>query len=318
MSRIPKWASALALILTTVLGVGYLVIGVLAVDPTRRHISVTVDLTDSSGLTEGSDVVYRGVNIGQVDEVAGRPGGVRLRLTYDADFRIPVEVDLKVEQLSSLGEPVFAFMPTTDSGPWLADNAHLTQAVEVPTSVAQLLGDSSEMLEQVDPERVTRLIDTFSQSVTGVESTVTPAVRRGADLLLMTLTSKQGHLDALTDHMTDILSKTDELKQAMVSAPPQLDKFGESLGVSYEYLFFASRKLRGREVMGSWRAEQQQLVEVLEKLSPDLDAIGGALRPITQASGPLVGMIDLADLLDHAIHSLPGDRLRVTLTAPGS
>lgn len=318
MSRIPSWASAMALVLTTVLGVGYLVVGVLAVDPTRTHTSITVDLTDSSGLTAGSDVVYRGVNIGQVDEVTGRPGGVQVRLTYDADYRIPVETDLKVEQLSSLGEPVFVFMPNSDTGPFLENDAHLTQTVEVPTSVAQLLGDSSEMLEQVEPERVTRLIDTFSQSVTGVESTVTPAVRRGADLLLMTLTSRQGHLDALTDHMTDILSKTDELKQAMVSAPPQLDKFGESLGVSYEYLFFASRKLRGREVMGSWREEQQQLVEVLEKLSPDLLALGGALRPITQASGPLVGMIDLADLLDHAIHSLPGDRLRVTLTAPGS
>ncbi len=259
------------------------------------------------------------MNIGQVDEVTGRPGGVQVRLTYDADYRIPVETDLKVEQLSSLGEPVFAFMPNSDTGPFLENDAHLTQTVEVPTSVAQLLGDSSEMLEQVEPERVTRLIDTFSQSVTGVESTVTPAVRRGADLLLMTLTSRQGHLDALTDHMTDILSKTDELKQAMVSAPPQLDKFGESLGVSYEYLFFASRKLRGREVMGVVaRGTAATRRGAGEALPPDLLALGGALRPITQASGPLVGMIDLADLLDHAIHSLPGDRLRVTLTAPGS
>jgi len=318
MSRIPSWASAMALILTTVLGVGYLVVGVLQVDPTRRYTSIVVDLTDSSGLKAGSDVVYRGVNIGQVDEVTGRTGGVRVRLSYDSDYRIPTETDLRIEQLSSLGEPVFAFMPTTDTGPFLENDAHLTQTVEVPTSVAQLLGDTSEMLEQVEPERVTRLLDTFSQSVTGVQTAVTPAVRRGADLLLMTLTSRQGQLDALTDHMTEILSKTDELKQAMVSAPPQLEAFGESLGVSYNYLFFASRKLRGHEGMGSWREEEMQLVEVLEKLAPDLDALGTALRPITKASGPLVGMIDLADLLDHAIHSLPGDRLRVTLTAPGS
>ncbi|MGP3708867.1 MlaD family protein [Gordonia paraffinivorans] len=318
MSRIPNWASAMALVLTTVLGVGYLVVGVLRVDPTRSYTSITVDLTDSSGLTAGSDVVYRGVNIGQVDEVAGRTGGVRVKLTYDADYRVPAETDLKIEQLSSLGEPVFAFMPNSDTGPFLESGAHLTQKVEVPTSVAKLLGDTSEMLEQVEPERVTRLIDTFSQSVTGVESSVTPAVRRGADLLLMTLTSRQGHLDLLTDRVTEILTKTDELKQAMITAPPQLDKFGESLGVSYNYLFFASRKLRGREVMGSWRDEETQLVEVLERLAPELDALGTTLRPITKASGPLVGMLDLADLLDHAIHSLPGDRLRLELAGPGS
>ncbi|MFE0748953.1 MlaD family protein [Gordonia sp. NPDC058843] len=318
MSRIPSWASIMALLLTTVLGVGYLMVGVLAADPTRTYTSLTVDLTDSAGLRAGSDVVYRGVNIGQVDEVTGRPGGVRIRLSYWADQLVPVETDLEVEQLSALGEPVFAFLPATDTGPFIADGAHLTQVVDIPTSVAQLLGDASSMLEQVEPERVTRLIDTFSQSVTGVQSEVTPAVRRGADLLLLTLTSRQGHLDALTDHMTDILSKTDELKQAMISAPPQLDEFGESLGVSYEYLFLASRELRGREVMGSWRDEQQELVAVLEKLSPDLRALGGILRPITQASGPLVGMIDIADLLDRALHSLPGDRVRIELTAPGT
>ncbi|KAF0968906.1 MlaD family protein [Gordonia amicalis] len=233
MSRIPGWLSAGALIMTTVLGVGYLLIGVLAVDPIEKRTSITVDLTDSSGLKSGSDVVYRGVNIGTVDEVTGRTGGVRVALTYAADQRVPVATDLKIEQLSSLGEPVFAFMPNTDSGPWLEDGAHLTQTVEVPTSVAQLLGDTSAMLEQVEPERVTSLLDTLSQSVTGVESAVTPAVRRGADLLLMTLPSRQGHLDALIDHMTEILSKTDELKPAMMAAPPQLDAFGESLGVSF-------------------------------------------------------------------------------------
>ncbi|ANY21821.1 MlaD family protein [Gordonia terrae] len=317
MSRIPGWASAVALIVTTVLGVGYLVVDVLAVDPMEKKTSITVDLTDSAGLTTGSDVVYRGVNIGQVDEVTGREGGVRVRLSYSANHRVPVETDLEVEQLSSLGESVFAFMPTTDAGPFLTNDAHLTQTVEVPTSVAQLLGDTSAMLEQVEPQRVTRLIDTFSQAVTGIESTVTPAVRRAADLLLLTLTSRQGHLDALTDHLTEILSKIDELKPAMLAAPPQLDAFGESLGVSYEYLFLASRELRGSEIMSSWRDEQTQLVEVLEKLSPDLLALGGILRPISKATGPLIGMIDLADLIDSALHSLPGDRLRVELTAPG-
>ena len=103
----------------------------------------------------------------------------------------------------------------------------------------------------------------------------------------------------------------------MLAAPPQLDAFGESLGVSYEYLFLASRELRGSEIMSSWRDEQTQLVEVLEKLSPDLLALGGILRPISKATGPLIGMIDLADLIDSALHSLPGDRLRVELTAPG-
>ncbi len=249
----PRMALGGRLIMTTVLGVGYLLIGgVLAVDPIEKRTSITVDLTDSSGLKSGSDVVYRGVNIGTVDEVTGRTGGgVRVALTYAADQRVPVATDLKIEQLSSLGEPVFAFMPNTDSGPWLEDGAHLTQTVEVPTSVAQLLGDTSAMLEQVEPERVTSLLDTLSQSVTGVESAVTPpAVRRGADLLLMTLPSRQG-ASRCADRSHDRDPLQDRRTEAGDdAAPPQLDAFGESLGVSYEYLFFASRKLRGSEVMG--------------------------------------------------------------------
>ncbi|WP_244970947.1 MlaD family protein [Gordonia jinghuaiqii] len=84
-----------------VLGVGYLVIGVLAVDPIRKHTSITVDLADSSGLTSGSDVVYRGVNIGRVEGVTGRAGGVRVRQSRS----VVAHLDLATEAPRRPGRP---------------------------------------------------------------------------------------------------------------------------------------------------------------------------------------------------------------------
>lgn len=44
--------------------------------------------------------------------------------------------------------------------------------------------------------------------------------------------------------------------------------------------------------------------------------MGVALRPVTRAAGPLLGAVDLGALLQQALTALPGDRLRIALTAP--
>ncbi|MFF0492468.1 MlaD family protein [Nocardia sp. NPDC004068] len=315
MTRIPHWLSGVALVVVLVLGGSYLVLGVLGVEPARQMRHATVDLGESGGLRGGSEVVYRGVTIGHVDEIHGVPGGVRMRMSYDADYRIPVDSAMRVETLSALGEPVFALLPSGTDGPFLAEDAHLTGPVRIPTSVPELLASSSTLLGQIDPRQAARLVDTFAQAVTGLD-TALPTLGRSADLLLATLLAHQNSLDTVLRNLMTAMHDVDWAKPAMTSAPPQLDGFGATLGVSYRYLFEGSRQLRGNEVLGSWHEQENQLVDYLQRLAPELGAIGVALRPVTRATGPLLGSIDLGTLLEQALAALPGDRLRIALTAP--
>lgn len=315
MTRIPAWLSGLVLTVVTVLGSGYLAVGVLGHDPTvtRKHAVVRMD--HAAGLRPGSEVVYRGVDIGAVEFVESVRGGVRVGIGYDAAYRIPADSAMMIENLSALGEPVFAFLPGAAAGEPLADGAQLAGSVEAPTAVPELLAGTSTLLDQVDSAAVGRLVETFAVAVDGAGE-VTPALARAADLLARTLARHQPSLEVVLRNLMVLMPDLGWVKPVLTAAPPQLDRFGETLGVSYEYLFEGSALLRGEEVLGSWRAEEAQLVDFLRRFAPELGALGVALRPVTSATGPALGAVDMATLLDQALHSLPGDRLRVTLAPP--
>ncbi|MBF6260595.1 MCE family protein [Nocardia farcinica] len=330
MTRIPARYSALVLILVTVLGVGYLALGVLRIDPTVRHNHVSVRMDHAAGLTPGASVVYRGVDIGTVEAVDSVPGGVEIRLSYDRAQRIPADAAMAVENLSALGEPVFAFLPAdtdsadesadggtvfADGGAVLADGDELRGTVTAPTSVPELLATSSTLLSQTDTDTVVRLVETFTAAVEHADTTA-PALARAADVLARTLAVHQPSLEAVLRNLMALLPDVDWMKPVLTAAPPQLDAFGDTLGVSYEFLFEGSALLRGREVLGSWREEQQRFVDFLARLAPELGALGVALRPVTTATGPALGALDLATLLDQAMTALPGDHLRITLQPP--
>ncbi|MGK8488313.1 MlaD family protein [Nocardia asiatica] len=319
MTRIPAWLSGVALTVVTALGSGYLMLGVLDVEPMAERNHVTIRMDDAAGLRPGSAVVYRGVDIGTVDEVHSVPGGVRIRLSYDRAHPIPVDTAMEIENLSALGEPVFAFLPgpvrEPDRTRYLRDGDRLTGSVGIPPSVPELLAASSELLDQADSAAISRLADTFATAVEHAGQ-VAPAIARAAQLLALTLARHQPSLDAVLRNLLRLMPDVDWVRPALTAAPPQLDRFGETLGVSYQYLFEGSALLRGREVLGSWREEQQRFVDFLRELAPELGALGVALRPVTSAAGPALGAVDMATLLDQALTALPGDRLRITLRTP--
>lgn len=315
MNRIPAKVSASALAVILIVGSWYLAVGALGFDPTQRTYSAVVDLRDAAGLRPGSDVVYRGANIGRVDELVDRDGFVRMSFSYDAAHRIPVDSRMRVENLSSLGEPVFALLPDSDGGPWLEDRAHLTQTVALPTSVPDLLATTSELLDQVDTASVGHLVDAFGEAMEGLEESV-PGAARGAELLLATLSRHEGSLETVLSDLMQVMGDVDWVRPTLTAAPPLLDEFGDTLGVSYTYLFEGSSVLRGSEILGSWHEQEAELAEFLARLAPEVGAIGIALRPATRATGPLLGSIDLATLLEQAIATLPGDSVRFTVTMP--
>lgn len=315
MTRIPAWLSGVILAVVLVLGAGYLIGGVLRIDPLQERRTLVLDTSATGGLRAGSEVVYRGVNIGRVDRVEAVPGGVRIALSYAGEYRIPRDSIMKVENLSALGEPVFAFLPT-GTGAAFDDGAYLAHAeVEFPLSVPELLETTAALFDQADPAVLARLVHGYAETVAEAGE-LSPALGRAGDLLAATLLRYRPEIAETLVNLHRIMPHVDWVGPTLRSAPPQLDAFGDTLGVSYEYLFEGSVLLRGKEVMGSWREEEDRLVDFLRRLSPELGALGVALRPVSAAVGPLLGEVDTATLLEYGLGTLPGDRLRIALTPP--
>jgi virulence factor Mce-like protein len=138
-----------------VAGLAYLLLAVARLNPFEQPMRMTVDLGRSGGLLSTSPVTYRGYQVGKVEDIALRPGGVRVTVSIEEGTQIPADTEVAVGDLSAAGEQYLDFRPRTDGGPFLADGAVIHPAdTRTPVPFAQLVGNLTGMIEQVDPDKL--------------------------------------------------------------------------------------------------------------------------------------------------------------------
>ncbi|MFZ2530129.1 MAG: MlaD family protein [Rhodococcus sp. (in: high G+C Gram-positive bacteria)] len=160
--------SVIALALTLVLGVAYLVFGVFHLNPADRKIHIRVNLAESGGLLPDRNVTLRGVPVGRVTEVTLTDGGVVAVAAIDSSTQIPVGGEVRVAGLSLAGEQYLDFRPDSDSGPFLTDGAEIAiDDTSTPVPLSALMGNLDGMLAQIDPDTVRTIVDELGMSDQG-------------------------------------------------------------------------------------------------------------------------------------------------------
>ena len=82
-----------------------------------RGYSVTAMLPASGGLYEGSEVTYRGVQIGKVEAMAPKDDWVAVTLDLEDEAQVPTDSAVFVHNGSAVGEQYLDFEPPDDEGP---------------------------------------------------------------------------------------------------------------------------------------------------------------------------------------------------------
>ncbi|MFE6921924.1 MlaD family protein [Nocardia sp. NPDC057663] len=162
--------SALSLVVTLVIGIGYLAFGALGVNPAAATYRVRVHLADSGGLLAGRTVALRGVPIGTVESVSLTERGLVAVAVIDAGTAVPADGEVRVASLSLAGEQYLDFRPTRDDGPYLADGSEVAvERTSTPTPLWQTLGQLDSTLAQVDPAQLAAIVDEFGVGPQGAE-----------------------------------------------------------------------------------------------------------------------------------------------------
>jgi len=183
-----SWLSAIGLVMTLVVATAYLMFGALQVNPLASSYRVTVALPESAGLLPNQDVTLRGVRVGRVERLDITPDGVNAVVTVDSDVQIPQHSEVRVSGLSPAGEQYIDFIPQADSGPYLADGAHIGQGTAtVPVSLATLLADADGALAQADVDKLEVIRRELSLSGAGPQKL--KDIIDGGTFLLSTLDS---------------------------------------------------------------------------------------------------------------------------------
>src|SRR5689334_2774496 len=74
-----------------------------------RGYNVDVILPASGGIYEGAEVTYRGVKIGKVEKMTVDRDGLRVRVALQDDAHVPASSEVRVDNLSAVGEQYISF-----------------------------------------------------------------------------------------------------------------------------------------------------------------------------------------------------------------
>ncbi|MBH0775509.1 MlaD family protein [Nocardia bovistercoris] len=294
----------------SLLGSAYLTFGVVGTDRFTEFTSATMTLSDASGLVEGSPVLLTGVEVGDVTAVEHIGTGVEVRFRVDDAHRVPIDSDVSIESLSALGEPYIEFAPRTEDGPYLTDGQRLdTERVRVPMSIPTVSRMLTAVFDQLDPETLRALVDTFGTAVEGTESVI-PELARSTELLAAAMNVRMPAIGATIDDVQTLAADSAWVPQAAPHAASAFVQFGERV----EEVAQALDRLFSPANPPQMYVEEDGLVPFFTRLTdwsrevgPDFRLLAPALQPLADEAAGALPRIDLSRMISAALHGVGDD-----------
>ncbi len=302
--------SVLALVVVMIASVFYMFTIGFSVTKNRNTNTVSMELPRTNGLLVGSRVLYRGVEVGYVTDVAATVDKVAVRWNFKRDYDIPVDSVFRVDNLSALGETYLGVFPVRDSGPWLTDGAVLAaDRITVPTTVDQLSERFSRLMNQVDVPGVQTIVKETNAGLTQDQTTI-DSLARGSKLLQKTFLSTRPEFATLLDRMQQLFRNGTEVSDDLVAAGPSIRLFGKNFGAVLDKLggaVIAVNLPAGLDTVGEFLTSAD---DYLSRISPSLRVIATATLPAVTSATEKLKIVDLGDLMDTALRTAgTGDAL---------
>jgi phospholipid/cholesterol/gamma-HCH transport system substrate-binding protein len=158
--------AAVALVVTFVICVSYLLAGVLKIPLTNRPDQVTVSMPTTGGLFKGSAVTYRGTRVGTITDIQVGKDGPVATITFRSGAKVPEDSRAEVRSLSPVGEQFLDLQPDDAGGPYLEDGDKISaEAVDLPVTVASAAGNLDELLQNIDDKDIKVLMRELNAGV---------------------------------------------------------------------------------------------------------------------------------------------------------
>lgn len=241
------------------------------------RMEVTLEMTDASGLYPRANVLYRGVEVGQVREVEMTPAGARATLLLDRGAEIPADSTAHIGAMSAVGEMIVDLVPAGVAGEVRAGEAGSGEGgageggavlaggdvigadrVVPPTSVAETVDMLEATLDSIGPDRVTSLVDEASRAVGGSGGDLS------ASLDALTLLSREAGADR--EQWASLLRRSAPLLQAQADSSPDIRQWAAAVDRTAADLAAADPQLRG--VLEGAPAAAGETILLFQELRP--------------------------------------------------
>ncbi len=213
------------------------------------------------GLAPGSDVTYRGVDVGEVSSIELVDRQARVTLAMEPDFEVPDDARFVVRPKTIFGEKfVDLTFPGGDGGPYLEDGDQIAQA-EAATEVEDFFEGSDDLFDALDEQELAQLVTSMSESARGTGEDVARALESGAEATAVGADTIEPQLRALDSWSA--------FQDAIRDVGPDLNAIAANGEVAMSE-FNANRDAYER-VLASLRPFAEDLADLLEGTRPDID-----------------------------------------------
>jgi phospholipid/cholesterol/gamma-HCH transport system substrate-binding protein len=230
----------------------------------KDPFQVSVELAQAGGLYPRSEVTYRGTVVGRVEEIRLRPGGVIAELALDEGTNIPADTDAVITNLSAAGEQFLDLRPRSTSKPYLGPNSVIpVERTQAPVAVAKLIRDVAVLLDQIDSEALTTVVDELALALQSTGPALGRLIDRADHLLAGLQETLPNTLNVLRNGRTD-LDTANELT-------PEFAEFNASLRKLSKQLKSADPSLRG--LFDGGPSSVRELNSFVETLTTPISAV---------------------------------------------
>ncbi|MGE0219892.1 MCE family protein [Mycolicibacterium sp.] len=132
------------------------------------RITVTLQLPNTGGLYQFSNVTYRGVEVGKVTDIRPTRDGATVTMSLATSPRIPADLTAHVRSVSAVGEQYVDLEPRTDDGPYLQDGSVIAaDRSTIPQPVGPMLDRMSTLVDSIPTGALSDLLDESFTALNG-------------------------------------------------------------------------------------------------------------------------------------------------------
>ena len=253
-----------------------------------RGYTVHVDLPESGGLFEGSEVTYRGVTIGKVSKMEVNNDGLRVDVALEHDTHVPADSPVYVHNLSVVGEQYISFEPGSKEGPMLEDGDTVRGTQDsLPLGEDVLLQDLDGFVSSLDSEKLTTVVDELGTMF-----------RDNANPLRSMVDSMQAFIETAAANESATVNLLDDAKtvlQTQQDSAPDIRGFARDLA----------------DLTGTLAGSDEDLERILAQASPAAQELNSLVSELRTVLPPLLlHLVNVTEVLDARLPAL--EQLLVT------
>jgi phospholipid/cholesterol/gamma-HCH transport system substrate-binding protein len=284
--------------------VGYIAsLGVRVSQPANRT-SLSLDAADINNIVVDSNVLYRGVPVGKVTSIDNSVATATIHFYIDGQYQVPIDTNVRLENLSALGESYIEFEPRSAGGPVLHDGQRIApDAVKQPPSISELGTSVVRVLNQLDPRQLSRVISEADAGLPDPGS-VLPNLAHASLLLRNTTADFKGQGRQLLDNFQVLLQNASFVGPALARATPSVRDLGPLYNVMDDDTTRIIHELNPTDVL-QLSALVQRIQKFLDDRGVDLKVLGEATSANVKLIANGLKNLDSSQILANLLATVP-------------